>query len=97
MPGFRVTRKAQADLIAIGRFTEREWGRNQRKSYLKQLDNSFGKIAENPELGTACDYIKTGYRKLPQGSHLIFYRLGAMGMVEIVRVLHKSMDVGSKL
>ncbi len=27
----------------------------------------------------------------PQGSHIIFYRLAAEGIVEIIRILHKRM------
>jgi toxin ParE1/3/4 len=96
MPLYKVTRKAQADLIAIGRFTTKEWGVTRRNSYLKQLDNCFLQLSENPELGTTCDFISDGYRKFPQASHLIFYKLSPEGVVQIIRVLHKSMDVNSK-
>ena len=92
-----VTRKAHADLISIGRFTAKEWGISQRNNYLKQLDNCFQQLAENPELGTACDYIAKGYRKFPQGSHIVFYRQSIKGVVQIIRVLHKTMDVELKL
>lgn len=96
MPAYRVTRKAQADLIAIGRFTTKEWGISQRNNYLKQLDNCFLQLSKNPELGIACDFIAKGYRKFPQGSHLIFYKQAPEGLVEIIRVLHKTMDIESK-
>lgn len=90
-----VTRKAHADLIAIGRFTAKEWGITRRNKYLKQLDDCFLQLSRNPELGVACNYIADGYRKFPQGSHLIFYRLNAEGIVEIIRVIHKVMDIES--
>lgn len=96
MPSFKVSRKAQADLIAIGRYTENKWGTSQRNHYLKQLDDCFYQLAENPELGSACDFILEGYRKFPQGSHLIFYKPVSDYIVEIIRVLHKSVDVDSK-
>ena len=96
MPTYKVTRKAQADLIEIGRYTTKEWGVTQRNTYLKELDNCFSQIAKNPELGMACDYIANGYRKFPQGSHLIFYKQDDEDIVEIIRVLHKSMDVVTK-
>ena len=97
MPAYRLTRKAQADLISIGRFTLNTWGLVQRNFYLKQLDSCFAQLAENAELGMACDFISKGYRKLPQGSHIIFYKQSSEGIVEIIRVLHKSMDIESKL
>ena len=91
-----VTRKAHADLIAIGRFTAKEWGINRRNKYLKQLDDCFQQLSENPSLGVCCDFIANGYRKFPQGSHLIFYKQNPEGIIEIIRILHKTMDVKSR-
>ena len=96
MPTFKVSRRARDDLIAIGRFTQIEWGTAQRNKYLKQMDDCFHQIAATPDIGTTCDYLKTGYRKFPQGSHIIFYKQNRNGKVEIIRVLHKSMDVSFK-
>ncbi len=96
-PAYRITAKAQSDLVSIGRFTEKEWGVTQRNFYLQQLDHCFSQIAENPALGMACNFIASGYRKFPQGSHVIFYKQGTDQVIEIIRVLHKSMDVESKV
>lgn len=54
-------------------------------------------IAHNPNIGTQCDDIKPGYRKFPKSDHIIFYRFSGTGGIEIVRILHKRMDVRSKL
>ena len=94
---YRVSRKAKIDLLAIGRYTSRKWGRTQRNLYLTQLDNCFTQLAENPKLGVTCDYIKKDYRKFPQGSHLVFYKKNSKSVVEIIRVLHKSMDEDGNL
>jgi toxin ParE1/3/4 len=96
MAAYRLTNKAEHDLVLIGRFTLQRWGVAQRNFYLKQLDTCFSHIAENPMVGMACDFIATGYRKLPQGSHVIFYKQTQTGIVEVMRILHKSMDVESK-
>jgi len=96
MPTYKVTRKAQADLVEMGRYTTKEWGVTQRNIYLKELDNCFSKISENPELGMVCDYITNDYRKFLQGSHLIFYKQNTKNIIEIIRVLHKSVDVVAK-
>ncbi len=96
MATYKLTNKAQSDLLSIGRYTLKEWGVKQRNFYLKQLDSCFSRIAENPRLGMTCDFIATGYRKLPEGSHIIFYKKTSGRSVEIIRVLHKSMDVESK-
>jgi toxin ParE1/3/4 len=52
-------------------------------------------LANAPLAGKACDYITNGYRKFPQGSHIIFYKEGNK-KIEVVRILHKNMDVESK-
>lgn len=97
MPPFRVSKKAHNDLISIARYTELQWGIPQRNHYLQEIDDCFNQLAIQPEMGMACDDIRTGYRKFPHGSHLIFYRQGVDQIVEIIRILHKSMDVESKL
>jgi len=90
---FAITRKAQADLRAIATFTEERWGIEQRNAYIKQFDDTFHMLAASPSLGKNCSDIMPGYRKIPQGSHVIFYKDGSNGVVEIVRILHQSMDV----
>lgn len=89
---FKLSRKAKEDLLRIARYTEQTWGREQRRLYLKKLDLMFFALAENPELGIACDDIRSGYFKKRVSSHLIFYRRGSDSNIEIVRVLHKRMD-----
>ncbi len=97
MSTFRVARKAYSDLITIGQFTQKKWGTARRWDYLKQLDDCFHKIADNPEIGVACDEILSGYRKLSKTSHIIFYRQDHSGVIEIIRVLHKNMDAKANL
>lgn len=81
---------------AIAIFTEERWGKEQRNLYIKQFDDAFHMQANASFAGKACDYIKDGYRKFPQGSHIIFYKEGNKQKIEVVRILHKNMDVESK-
>ncbi len=90
---FKLTHKAKNDLYLIAKYTEEHWGKEHRNIYTKQFDDMFHLLADNPLAGKACDYIKIGYRKFPQGSHIIFYRKGLISKIEIIRILHKSMDV----
>ncbi len=43
-------------------------------------------------MGRACDDILEGYRRLPHGTHVIYYRQVAGQDVLIVRILHGAMD-----
>lgn len=51
----------------------------------------FSTLADNPEMGKRCDYIRNGYYKFPIGKHIIFYRRHVEN-ITVIRVLHQSMD-----
>jgi toxin ParE1/3/4 len=90
MAGFFLSGKAKADVKDIGRFTQQRWGVDQRNRYLGDLDACFQKIAENPTVGNSAEAIRPGYRRIREGSHVVFFRK-AGDEVEIVRVLHRRM------
>lgn len=92
MASYRIYREAARDLLEIGRYTQRRWGAAQRRKYLGELDERMRFLAANPQAGAPRDDIREGCRSFLQGGHVIFYRQGPEG-VEIVRVLHHSMDV----
>ena len=97
MKTFALSTKAKLDLIKIAKYTQFTWGRAQRNDYLKALDNSFQLLADEPEIGISCNYIREGYSKYPQASHVIYYKEHKANQILIVRVLHKSMDVNRAL
>ena len=94
---FQLSREAKNDLRPIAIFTENRWGRTQRNLYTKQLDEAFLMLAQSSDLGISCDYIRKGYKKFPQGSHIIFYKQSNSANILVVRILHKSMDYDSQL
>ncbi len=93
MSSFKLTNKAKTDLVKIAKYTEAQWGRDQRNLYLKQFDDAFHLLMDKPLIGKECNFIKTDYRKFPQGSHIIFYKEADKSNIEIIRILHKNMDV----
>lgn len=97
MPTFRLTNKALADLMDIGRYTLGHWGLEQRNLYLRMLDVSFQQLAANPLTGKDCTAIRNGYQKFNAGSHVIFYRQKSDDSIEIVRILHERMDCETRL
>jgi toxin ParE1/3/4 len=96
MATFKLSSKAKGDLLKIGRYTQKRWDKRQRNTYLKMLDDAFHVLGDNPNIGKPCDFVKKSYRRYPQGSHVIFYTSGPTASIEIVRVLHKNMDVLSQ-
>jgi toxin ParE1/3/4 len=97
MNKFLLSSKAKTDLIKIAKYTQLTRGIAQRNDYLKVLDSIFQLLANEPELGLNCDYIREGYSKYPQASHVIYYKEYKNSQIFIVRILHKSMDVNSAL
>jgi len=88
----RITPRARQDLKAIWTYTFKRLGEPQADLYLRQLDAGIRSLIDFQDLGESCEHIRAGYRKLLVNRHLIFYRHGEMH-IEIVRVLHQSMDV----
>lgn len=97
METFTLTNKAKADLKSIATYPQRKWGKEQRKLYLRQFDDAFHMLSTTPVVESNCDFIKQGYRKFPSASHIIFYRSVNQSHIEIVRILHKRMDVEGQL
>ncbi len=95
MSSFTLTQSAKADLRSIARFTEKRWGLRQRNVYIKQFDDAFHMLTETPAIGQNCDFIKEEYLKFPQGSHIIFYTVTIQLNIEIIRILHKNMDINT--
>lgn len=85
------------DLLSIGRYTRKEWGKAQQIRYLTQLDCAFHDLADKPGLGRACDDIREDYFKYGVGKHVIFYRHTGKDQIEIVRILHDRMDIEQHL
>jgi len=90
MSGFRLTKAAVRDLLAIGRFTRERWGDEQCRDYLTSLDARFHALAKRPRSGRACDDLRAGYWRFREDKHVIFYRITETG-VDVVRVLHERM------
>ena len=97
MNTFTLTKRAKSDLVAIAKFTQNRWGLDQRNIYIKQFDEAFHMLAASPTIGKNCKFIMDGYHKFPQGSHIIFYKFTPEAPIQIIRILHKNMDVTSRL
>ena len=81
---------AEQDLEAIYLYTLRTWSREQALSYHSDLVAAFEGLAAGTKRGRPA-IIRDAYLKLPVGSHMVFFRI-AHDTIEIIRVLHQSMD-----
>ena len=67
MAAFRFSRRAEADLLSIGRYTLRTWGEAQAARYVGELEVCCQTLSDNPALGRLCDEIRPGLRRLEHG------------------------------
>ncbi len=86
---------ARKDLLGIATFTEARWGVMQRDRYMRDLDRRLSAIAMRPSAGRRREELGAEVRSALYGSHLIVYRPADDG-IDILRVLHASMDVPAK-
>jgi len=91
---FKISQKAEDDLLNIGEYTENKWGLEQRNKYLDDIDKRFFQLAENPDYPASknLNTIKKGCFGLLVNEHIIIYRKFDYG-VRIVRVLAQIMDI----
>lgn len=89
---FQITPRARADLISIGRYTQKNWGTSQRNAYLKSLDARFAWLADNPHLGKHRPEIDARYYSFREGSHMIFYMI-EKDYIAIIGLPHVRMDI----
>lgn len=93
MPTFRLSRRAEADLLGIAEYTLRTWGKEQALRYVDELEACCRQLSDNPALGRACDDIRHGLRRMEHGRHVVFYRRVGNGIV-VSRILHQRMLPG---
>lgn len=87
-----VTAAARADLREIARYSEGTWGIAQTRRYLDAIRTRLAGLRGRPHLGARRDELSAGLRSIASGRHIVFYK-DTTDRVEIVRILHASMDV----
>lgn len=88
------TDDAEEDLIAITEYTIKNWGIRQADKYNLDIENTYQIIKENPFnlLSKSRENILNNLRSINVGKHAIFYRIIDDKTIEILRILHLSMD-----
>ena len=97
MKGYVLSPEAQADLSQIWDYSARNWGEEQADRYILGIRHACEKLADGSRQGREIDDIRPGYRKLPVASHFLFYRITDAGLIDVIRILRRRMDVASRL
>lgn len=87
--------KAQQDISEIWDYTAETWGLDQADRYTDDIENTCVHLANGTKRGREVD-IRVGYLKYLVGKHFVFFRTVDTG-IQVIRVLHQSMDTGLHL
>ncbi len=93
MGSYRLARRAESDLEDIWDYTENTWSVEQAEKYLDGLFSCFQAIADGRAKAKPIDAVRKGYYKTLCVKHNIFFRKPSEQIIEIIRILHVSMDV----
>ena len=107
MLNYRIAAAAQRDLEELVAYTAERFGELALDRYLRLLDVAIGNLRMDPQcvgvrvfsetlrsyhLSICKEQARTTMGVVKNPRHLIFFRLGQDGVLEIVRLLHDSMD-----
>jgi toxin ParE1/3/4 len=79
---FKVSQKAEDDLLEIAYYTDENWGKAQRNLYLDDINRRFHEIADNPNWPAARDIntISKGCFIALINKHIIVYKKYTYGI-----------------
>jgi toxin ParE1/3/4 len=92
MRRLRLSPAAQADLSAIWDYTSNRWGAAQANRYISLIRSRAEALAEGTTAARRADHVRRGYVMLSAGSHTLWCQV-TQDSVDIIRILHQSMDV----
>jgi plasmid stabilization system protein ParE len=96
-PPYVLTKGAEADLFAIARYTDNEWGEAQRERYIRQIETVASELARGAGVYQQRDDLYPGVRVRLAGHHYVFCLPQDDGPSLILAILHARMDLIVKL
>ncbi len=91
MAAYRLSPLAESDLEDIWFYTLERWSVSQADSYHAGIIAAIEKLASGERHGRSAD-VRDDYLKYPVGRHFVFFRAADVG-IDVMRILHQSMDV----
>lgn len=92
-----ISQRALDDINQIWYYTYKNWSLTQADRYYKLLFDEIKFAAQNFSIIRSAENIRSGYRMSQVKSHILFYKQIDNNTIELVRVLHQSMNIENKL
>jgi toxin ParE1/3/4 len=88
-----VSSEALSDLEKIWIYTYNKWSKEQADRYYSLLIEEIEFLQSNYNTGKSAEYIRPGYRVSFVKSHIVFYKIVDDQKLEIIRILHQSVNI----
>lgn len=85
-----------ADLEEIWLYTFKTCSLEQADRYYDLIIKEIDFLSRKPQSGKALHYLRPGYHSSKVKSHFIFYTFSSTEL-EVIRILHESMDIPDRL
>lgn len=97
----RLSQTAEADFLAILEWTNTHFGKMQAHKYAEVMTLAITALHDGPDIVgiKARDDIRNGLKSLHvarmghKGSHMVMFRASPDNTIDVLRVLHESMDL----
>jgi toxin ParE1/3/4 len=88
-----ISSKALSDLEEIWIYTRKKWSEEQADRYYSLLIDDIEFLQSHYYTGKSAEYIRPGYRVSYVKSHIIFYKIVDDQKLEVIRILHQSVNI----
>jgi len=92
-----LTNKAVIDLSDIWNYTYYAWSENQADKYYNFLISACERISKYPTIGRKYSEIDDNILGYGVGRHIVFYQITCANEIEVLRILHESMDLKNRI
>lgn len=97
MAKYHLTNKAVDDLSEIWIYTLEKWSEKQADKYYTSLLDFCGDLAKEPGIGKKYDDVYPDLLGYKVNQHIIFYRVISNKEIEVIRILHRKMDLKNRM
>lgn len=85
------------DLSDIWYYTLHKWSEKQADKYYNDIKIACKEIGENPTIGKNYTDISEQLLGFKSGKHILFYHQISEDEIEVIRILHESMDLKNRI
>ncbi len=89
----QISTEALSDLEEIWIYTLKKWSKEQADRYYSLLIDDIEFLQSNYYTGKSAEYIRPVYSVSFVKSHIIFYKIVDDQKLEVIRILHQSVNI----